>query len=110
MVFLGLFVGFWVLKGKLSDAIKDAADKKSTFGRMFASVENYEANHPGEIFTKICKDKVNIQGCSEDEQKIIFDNNVPNRFWFDLAYFLERGVKCSGISKKLDIYYFSDRT
>jgi len=72
---------------------------------MFRSVEQ----NKDLIFVTLCKNATNIQSCPLEDMKTIFNGSVPNGFWFDLAYLLEKGAKCSGIRVKLDVYYFSDK-
>jgi len=106
VVSLTLFIGFWVLEKQMINAITDVTNKKTTFGRMYHCIEEKK----DQIFVTLCQNSTNIQTCPIADQKTIFNNNVPNRFWFDLAFFLESGARCSGITMKLDSYYFTDRT
>ncbi len=105
LAFTGLFIGFWVLKNNLSKSIIEAADERSTFGRMFRSVEN----NTDTIFVSLCPNATNVQSCPDADKKVIFEGKVPGEFWFELAFLLEKGAKCSGITRRLDTYYFSDR-
>ncbi|MDR3548938.1 MAG: hypothetical protein P4M11_11865 [Candidatus Pacebacteria bacterium] len=105
LTFTGLFAAFWIMKNHLESSVLEASDSGTTFGRMFRTVEN----NTQEIYITICRNASNIQSCSEADKKTLFEGKVPEQFWFDLAYLLERDEKCSGFTKRLNVFYFYDR-
>lgn len=104
LIATGLFIGSWVLKNEIKSAVEKISEVDSPFTNMYKGIEE----NADKIFVSLCEGKQNIQSCPSKDLDTIFAGNVPDTYWFDLAYWMERSVKCSGLVNKLDIYYFTN--
>jgi hypothetical protein len=85
--------------------MKDAVDTDNDISRIYKSVQEKEL----QIFNTTCPGMTKIQDCNATEQEKIF-GNVPPKFYLLLVSLVEKEMKCSGLDKALDKYYFTDST
>jgi hypothetical protein len=83
--------------------MKDAVDTDNDISRIYKSVEEKEL----QIFTTICPGKTKIQDCPAEEQEKIF-GKVPPKFYLLLVSLVEKEMKCSGLNRALEKYYFTE--
>ena len=103
MIALTLVICGLTLKGYIKDVLTEADKTDNPYSKMYKMVKKYE----NQIFSNLCTGLDNIQSCSVNDKLTIFEGDIPNGIWFDVAFLFEKGVRCSGISEKLDLYYFT---
>lgn len=106
LIFGGALVGVWLFKDWILTQIQDASTKDTDFARLFTGVEDNEAH----IFKDWCTQAKTVMECSQTEKESIYVNGVPQPLWFSLGSLIEATIKCSGLHKPLESFYFTDHT
>jgi len=101
ILFVALFFSFLIYRGDFAEALIN----ESSYDDMYKNVWLVQ----DQLFINLCKHRIKIQQCTDEDKKIIFRDEMPPKAYFDVAGYLEENFNCSGYGEyHLKKYCFSN--